>query len=217
VARSTPRVVRRNDTFYFRMGVPHRIQQRVGQRELKLSLRTSDPMAARVRGRMLSNAIDILFEGLPRMPKLTTLEIQDRIRNYFQLCLNRSLERTLDFAQDPGVDVSAEITYLRQKAEALRAQLSDQAFDDDVLDAARSLVDPPGVIQQPVTPDVVSQAATGVMRAEIESARVLAAMLAGEYEQTAPRDPLFCWDGPNRPLPLWRRAGTAEGSSADRC
>jgi integrase len=158
-------------------------------------------MAARVRGRMLSNAIDILFEELPRMAKLTTPEIQDRIRNYFQSCLNRSLERTLDFAQDPGVDVNAEITDLRQKVEALRAQLSAQAFDDDALDAARSLVDPPGAAQQPVTSDVLRQAASGVMRAEMENARVLAAMLAGEYEQTAPRDPLFAGMAPTGAFP----------------
>jgi integrase len=201
VAHSVPRVVRRGDTFYFRMGVPLRIQQRVGQRELKLSLRTSDPMAARVRGRMLSNAIDILFEELPRMAKLTTPEIQNRIRNYFQSCLNRSLERTLDFAQDPGVDVSAEITYLRQKVEALRARLSAQAFDDDILDAARGVVEPGGATGQPLTPDVLSQASIGVMRAEIENARVLAAMLAGEYEQTAPRDQLFAGMAPTGAFP----------------
>jgi integrase len=150
---------------------------------------------------MLSNAIDILFEELPRMAKLTTPEIQGRIRNYFQSCLNRSLEHSIDLAGDPGVDVSAEITYLRQKVEALRAQLSAQVFDDDVLDAAHSLVDPPGATQQPITPDVVSQAAAGVMRAEIENARVLAAMLAGEYEQTAPRDPLFAGMAPTGAFP----------------
>ena len=94
------------------------------------------------------------------------------------------------------------MTYLRQKVEALRAQLSAQAFDDDVLDAARNLVDPPGATQQTVTPDVVSQAAAGVMRAEIENARVLAAMLAGEYEQTAPRDPLFTGMAPTGAFPF---------------
>jgi hypothetical protein len=78
------------------------------------------------------------------MSDMTTPEIQERIRNYFRSCLNRSLEHSIDLAGDAGVDVSAEVTYLRKKVEALRAQLSDQAFDDDVLDAARSL-DIPGI------------------------------------------------------------------------
>jgi hypothetical protein len=47
VPRSIARVVRRGDTFYFRMAVPRQLAARLGKRELKVSLRTCSPGAAR--------------------------------------------------------------------------------------------------------------------------------------------------------------------------
>ena len=78
--RSIARVVRRGDTFYFRMAVPRQLAARLGKRELKVSLRTCNPVDAKVRGRVLSNAMDVLFNGLPSMPSVSPQVIKERIR-----------------------------------------------------------------------------------------------------------------------------------------
>jgi len=40
-------------------------------REVKVSLRTCDPVEARLRGRLLSNALDVWFRDMKRMAHLT--------------------------------------------------------------------------------------------------------------------------------------------------
>ncbi|WP_430695034.1 DUF6538 domain-containing protein [Rhodopseudomonas rhenobacensis] len=59
-----PRLVRRDAIFYFRMAVPRQLVPRAGRSEIKASLRTSDPLTAKVRSRLLSNAFDALFKRL---------------------------------------------------------------------------------------------------------------------------------------------------------
>ena len=189
--------MRRGGNFHFRIVVPCRLRGRLGQREIKVSLRTSDKMAARMRGRLLSNAIETFFQELPGMSHLSTQDLQERIRVYFQACLNRSLEFSLDLPQDPSVDLNAEVAFLQKKAERLRGQLAQHSFDSRVLDAAQKLVGQTTANTAATTQDELSQACVGVMRAEIENARILAAMLSADYERTQPRDPLFVGMSPN--------------------
>lgn len=102
-------LVRRGDAFYFRMAVPSQIASRVQTCEVKVSLRTSDPLAAKVRSRLLSDAFDVMFKGLETMPEVTTETIHERIKGHFQGCLNRSLEHSQLLPSDPAVDLEQEV------------------------------------------------------------------------------------------------------------
>ena len=46
-------VLRRGNVLYFRKAVPAALVAQLGKREFKLSLRTSDPVLARIRSRAL--------------------------------------------------------------------------------------------------------------------------------------------------------------------
>jgi hypothetical protein len=148
-------------------------------------------MDARLRGRALSNAIDILFESLSRMPQLTTAQIRDRIRTYFQEELNKSLELAYDLPLDPAIDVAFEITSLKERVVELRAKLAAQSFSAVVISDAKELLASLDKPTHAADSDALSHAANGVLRAKIESARILAAMLTADYGATAPLDPLF--------------------------
>jgi hypothetical protein len=151
-------------------------------------------MDARLRGRALSNAIDILFESLPHMPQLTTAQIRDRIRAYFQEGLNKSLELSYDLPVDPQIDVSFEINSLKDTVEELRGKLAARSFSATVISDAKALLASLDVPPSPANADALSEAAIGVMRAKIERARILAAMLSADYAATAP----IRWNGADR-------------------
>ncbi|WP_442873826.1 DUF6538 domain-containing protein [Aurantimonas sp. C2-6-R+9] len=55
--RSLKRVTRRRDVFYFRMAVPARLRSLINQWEMNVSLRTSGPLVAKVRGRWRSSLV----------------------------------------------------------------------------------------------------------------------------------------------------------------
>jgi integrase len=91
VPRSIARVVRRGDVFYFRMAVPVRWVTSFGKSEIKLSLRTCDPVKSRLWGRSLSNAFDVLFLELPHMPSVNPQVVKERIWVSFQALMGRQL------------------------------------------------------------------------------------------------------------------------------
>ena len=80
---STPRLVRRNGVFYYRMAVPKTLVARVRRQELSASLRTTNAAEAKLSCRSLSNAFDLFFVELHKMPQISQSEIEERIRNYF--------------------------------------------------------------------------------------------------------------------------------------
>jgi hypothetical protein len=55
-------VVKRGSQFYFRIAVPLYLTKIEGKREIKASLRTSDAMSAKMRRRVLSDALELLFQ-----------------------------------------------------------------------------------------------------------------------------------------------------------
>ena len=81
-----------------------------------------------MRARRLSNAIDILFAGLHRMPRLSNEMIRERIRGHFQTILNKSQELAYDLPVDSMIDISREVELPKQEAEKLRQQLTAQFF-----------------------------------------------------------------------------------------
>jgi integrase len=132
------------------------------------------------------------------MTHLSADVLQDRLRQYFQSCLNRSLEHAYLLPTDPKIDIDFEVASLREWAAKWKAQLKQQSFGEMVRLEARELL-----AQDKPDPEQLQTACNGVLRADIENARILAAMLSGEYESTAPRDPLFLGMKPTglRPLP----------------
>ena len=103
---TTPRLVRRGATFHYRMAVPKHLVSRIGRQELTGTLKTTDPLQAKVRCRELSNDIDRLLKDLPRMPHISQPEITARIRSYFQARLDKDAELVLDLPTDPMIDLN---------------------------------------------------------------------------------------------------------------
>lgn len=202
MATIMPRVVRRGNQFYFRVAVPLALVDRLGQRELKVSLRTCSPSEAKCRGRVLSNAIDVLFARLIRMTKLTQEQVRERVRAYFQDALNWCQEQALFIPTDKALDVEAEIASLGAYEQDLRKQLAALAYPPSVQAEAQSILslDDPG--KAVADHDLMLSACSGIMRAQVERARILAAMLSGHYEDTAPRDPMFAGMQPSALPPI---------------
>lgn len=199
------RLVQRDGTFYFRMATPQRLIPVIGRREIKTSLRTRDPLTAKVTARALSNAFDVLFARLGTMPAVPVADINEKVREYFQSALNQSLEHSHLLPSDPTVDLGAEVAFLRQQVDRLRQQLAEQSFGPAIVADAHGLV---GGVQSAsgapthIDHDALNLACSGIMRAKIENARILAAQLEGRYDETSPRDPLFAGMQPNGLPPI---------------
>ncbi|MGL4813304.1 MAG: hypothetical protein ACRCXM_16165 [Beijerinckiaceae bacterium] len=93
------------------MAVPKHPVARVGRCEMKSMLRSSDAVTATMQARLLSNALDRLFKLVMMMPDMTTEEINERIRAYFQTALNRSLVHAQLLPGDPMVDLDEEADF----------------------------------------------------------------------------------------------------------
>jgi hypothetical protein len=146
-------------------------------------------MHANVRGRVLSNAFDVLFAGLPEMMTATPDLIKDQIRSYFQQCLNTSLEHSYLLPTDPKCDIEREVAYLRSRIGQLREQLINQSFELSVRNEARELLAAAG--QSATDTDALQHACNALVRAKIEDARILAARLSGDVAALKPVDPFF--------------------------
>lgn len=188
---ATPRLTRRGAIFYYRMAVPKRLVARVGRAELKTSLHTKDRLQAKLLCRTLSNAIDRLFEVLPQMHEVSQAEIEERIRTYFQACLNKSAELAIDLPDDPEIDLDFEVAGLHENVERVRQDLKHAKFSQAVTADALRILNPSNLTGTNVDLDTLKQAQVMIMRAHIENYRILAAKLSGDYSKTAPQDPLF--------------------------
>lgn len=184
-------VVKRGPQFYFRIAVPLRLTKLVGKREIKASLRTSDAMSAKMRGRVLSNGLELLFRELRSMTDISNDVIVNRAKDYFKAQLSKSLELALLLPTDPLIDLDFEITGTEQLAGKMREALKHQHFSPSVQSDARALLNITNPDANTKTSDAFQFACHAVLRAKIESTRILAAQLAGEYHATAPQDPWF--------------------------
>jgi integrase len=184
-------VVKRGSQFYFRIAVPLRLTKLVGKREVKASLRTSDAMSAKMRGRVLSNGLELLFREMRSMANVSNNDIVNRAKDYFKAQLSKSLEHALLLPTDPLIDIDFEITGTEQLATKMREALKHQHFSPSVQSDARALLNPtnPDIDTKPS--DAFQFACHAVLRAKIESTRILAAQLRGESHDAAPKDPWF--------------------------
>ena len=76
------------------------------------------------------------------MPEVTTETVHERIKGYFQGCLDRSLEHSQLLPGDPAVDLEQEVAYLRTSVEQMRRQLAAQSFNPGVVEDATRLLPP---------------------------------------------------------------------------
>ena len=119
-------------------------------------------------------------------------EIVNRAKDYFRVQLSKSLELALDIPRVyPYLDIDFEIAGTKQLASKLRDALKQQHFSPSVQSDARLLLNPTNPGANNKTSDAFQFACHAVLRAKIESTRILAAQLQGQYHEVAPKDPWF--------------------------
>lgn len=183
-------LVRRGDQFWFRMAVPAQLVARIGLTEVKGSLKTADRMLARLRCRYMSNSVEALIATVKAKPDLPPETIRALVRRCFQRCRAAS-DDLLRAVMRPGINSTEVLEEKRADLAELRA------------DAARAEFLPWMAIELVATAHGMnlnlddlsfadwSQLRDGILRAHIESTRIVVARLAGQFGQTAPVDPLF--------------------------
>src|SRR5450759_3443878 len=184
-------VVKRGSQFYFRIAVPLSLTKLVGKREIKASLRTSDAMSAKMRGRVLSNGLELLFPELRSMANVSNDVIVNRAKDYFKAQLSKSLELALLLPTDPLIDIDFEITGTQQLATNMSEALKHQQFSPSVKSDARALLNPTNPYIDTKPSDAFQFACNAVLRAKIESTRILVAQLGGDYHDIAHKDHWF--------------------------
>lgn len=211
--RSTPRVVRRANTYYFRMAVPRHLTHRLQGHEIKVSLQTADPLLARWRGTSLSSVLDAFLHRLPRMPELTSEDISGLIRGYFKDALSQSVELAYILPKDHVYDQAGEIGSLKKRMLELEALLAHRSWPASVQVEAHELLGT--ILPEKLAPasERFQQLCQGILRADHENARILAAMLAGKFHEVAPQDPIFAGIVVNDPPPI---AGDGTAAPAEQ-
>jgi len=133
-------LVKRGSKFYFRIAVPLRLTKLVGKREIKASLRTSDALSAKMRGRVLSNGLELIFREMRAMADISTGVVLDRAKTYFKEQLSKSLEHAFLLPTDPLCNIDFEIVGTEQLAAEMRDALKKQHFSPSVQSDARALL-----------------------------------------------------------------------------
>jgi integrase len=183
-------LVRRGNMFHFRIAVPRELVARVGKSEIKTTLRTSDLLTAKQRSRVLSSAIEALFEEVRRMPELTRQHVERRVREYFQDCLDRSHELADLLPQDKrSWDRDAEVATLHRRIESLTRALTDRDLTPALEREVLNILHPDEPEAQKGDLDTFRYACALVLKAKIEDATRLSAELMGE--PATPKEPLF--------------------------
>jgi integrase len=186
----SPHLVRRGNTFHFRIAVPRELIAQLGKVEIKTTLKTSDPLTAKQRSRVLSNAIETLFDELRRMPELTRQHVERRVKEYFQDCLDRSYELATTLPTDKrSWDRDAEVAFLRKRIEDLKETLTGRDFNSALEREALEILHPEEPSVEKGDLETFEYACALVLRAKLQDAKLLVAQLMGE--QISPSDPIF--------------------------
>lgn len=180
----TPRLVRRNGVFYFRMAVPKEWVTVLGRGEVKTTLQTTDRAKATLLCRKISNDMDVLFSNKWSMTNTLLEKIDQRIRDIFQNALNEGHSFRQVFG--PDIDKVDEAESVDHRHQSLAAIVQSQQYDKALLSEAKALVG-----QLPDNPtishsDAIYHACEGILRARVEATRILAARLRGQFNLTAP-------------------------------
>jgi integrase len=186
----SPHLVRRGNTFHFRIAVPRELVAQLGKVEIKTTLKTSDPLTAKQRSRVLSNAIETLFNELKRMPELTRRAVEDRVKVYFRHCLEKSYELSELLPEDKREwDRDAEVATLRQRVDDLKKLLANREFSPALEREVLEILHPDEPDAEKGDIETFRHACNLVLRAKIEDAKLLAAEFMGEPASST--DPVF--------------------------
>src|SRR6056297_1453881 len=120
---TTPRLVTRGRTFYFRASVPQDLWDVTGRKEVKISLRTAERSLAQLRCRVFSNHVDLVVKEARRMGQGQDAAIDQAIRDYFRDALDWGQEFADIFAPDGEVDVDDCISTLEARLAEHRRRL----------------------------------------------------------------------------------------------
>jgi uncharacterized coiled-coil DUF342 family protein len=165
-------LVRRGNMFHFRIAVPRELMARVGKSEIKTTLRTTDPLTARQRSRVLSSAIEALFEEVRRMPELTRQHVERRVQAFFQDCLDRSHELADLLPQDKrSWDRDAEVATLHRRIKDLTWALTDRDFTPALEREVLEILHPDEPEAQKGDIDRFRYACALVLKAKIQDAK----------------------------------------------
>ena len=187
---SQPHLVRRGSTYYFRIAIPLVLIGLLRRREVKTSLRTSDAILAKMRARVLSNGLELIFRDVRSMAHATSEAIVKGAQDYFRTQLSKSLELAYLIPNDPALDREIEIAGAKQFAASMQADLAKQRFSPSVRADAEELLTSVGAGSTSKASEAFWFACVAVLRAKIENAKLHGEQLAGNYAVTS-ADPLF--------------------------
>jgi integrase len=182
-------LTRRGAVYWFRMAVPIDLVERVGRREIKVSLHTCSLAVARLRCQRLGSGILQLIARVRAMPELSQETIERLARRYFQQQLGSTEEWAYLIPSDPAVDQAFEAQDSLDEAERLRTSLAQRRYDAITKGAAAEALSAEGLDRNDL--ETFDQLCAAILRARIEAHRIYAAKLRGRYDEIAPRDPLF--------------------------
>lgn len=194
-------VVRRNNTLYWRKRIPLALVAICKRKEFMISLRTQDKSKACTRAIVLSGAAERLFSMLSIMPTLSKAEIDQLIINYFHREMEASERSRAASGRGWDVELRGESA---QEAHKRRLDRTIAGCKRNIILGASSLREEypeetdASVAQvldgHDVQPDPSSEEyaliINGIMRADIEQAKLEYAREWGDYTELA-EDPLF--------------------------
>jgi integrase len=138
----------------------------------------------------LSNGFDKFIASRDMFQSLPPAEVHAVAREYFQTCLNQALEWSLDLPHD-GSDIADEIELLKADMAATQDALKLKKFTPVVVAKADELLFSHLSAGNKADGDTRAMMREAVARSHVEQLRFLVASLAGDYEGTAIKDPIF--------------------------
>jgi integrase len=152
-----------------------------------------------------------MFQSLP------PAEVHAIARDYFQNCLNQSLEWSLDLPRD-GSDLEYEVELLNTDMAATRDALKQKKFAPALVEKADELLAGHLPSGRKADGDTRTMMREAVTRAYIENLRLLASSLSGDFEGMAIKDPIFAGMKPTGVIdPESQQDGKASPTLAEAC
>ena len=125
------------------------------------------------------------------MPNLSTMEIRELARAYFEQAWAKARELVYLGADDPAFDPKIEAEEAQGQEAGLRKHLVQQVYDHVTKIEAQELLAAHGYAAGTIPLESMDELYNAILRAKIDVRRILAAMLTGKYENAEPHDPLF--------------------------
>ena len=138
----------------------------------------------------MSNAIETLIATVKAKPDLSPETIRAMIRRCFQRCLI-AVEADLQRIAAPGIDKGETLAEMQADLANFRSYLAKANLPAWVAIEMVATTQDAGVRLDELSASDHGHLKEGVLRANIESARIAIARLSGATDQLVPKDPLF--------------------------